>query len=128
MRLEMISENITESAEYDRCVRTYRVSNEFFGSSSLDTEEVIRVVIINHAGEWWQKYIILPRTLINKRIRYLRYLRKQYHDLDWWQLMPETLVPFAFSNGPGRGFAREPYVWKDNRHHRVVYHSGGLDI
>ena len=84
--------------------------------------------IVGHGDrEYWTNHIIIPRSWINARIRLLRQQGKQYHDLDWWELMPPDLVPYSYYGGPGRGFAHGASV-HTTRRFRMITQSGGLDI
>ena len=103
---------LTEAFHQGRCVRTYP-----FG---------IRVVIKDD-GEAWSKHIIIPRDYLVETIQRLRKYGAQYHDMDWWAIMPELLVPHSYHDGPGRGFAHGASV-RDNRRYRVISQQGGLDV
>ena len=80
--------------------------------------------------ESWTRYVIVPRRAAIRRIRRLRAKHdQQYHDCDWWHLIPtDRLFSPEHYGGPGRGFARLPVRIKSSRKYLVFAQGGGLDI
>lgn len=89
----------------------------------------IRRVTIDFHGESWTSYLIIPRAALIAGIR-RRHLGTQYHDCDWWTLIPgiDSWVAPAGRGGPGRPFAGEPHRINSSRRYMVIAQSGGLDI
>ena len=106
-------------------------------AGTRDTERVVRlytggvreVVKGDWDGEWWHRYLIIPRRLV---LNALRDLRKNGCAIsDWWEVLPQgasELIRSESHSGPGQSFARVPYRIESSRKFVVIYQSGGLDI
>lgn len=103
----------------------------------LDTERVVRIYTggireVIHCcanGEYWSRYIIIPRRLVLNEIRQLR--KKGCKVVGFWELLPEgasELIRYESYSGPGRSFTHAPSRQKSSRKFVVIYQSGGLDI
>ena len=90
----------------------------------------VRHVTTRYRGESWHTYLIIPRAALIEGIRRRRSQGAQYHDCDWWTLIPDIdrWVRPAGCGGPGRPFAREPRRMRSSRRYMVISQSGGLDI
>lgn len=111
-------------------------------AGTLDTERVVRlytggvreVVKGDWDGEWWNRYVIIPRRLMLNEIKRIRKLTNGARFIDgweWWDLLPEgasKLIRSASYSGPGSSFTNEPFKIKSSRKFIVIYQSGGLDI
>lgn len=90
----------------------------------------IRCVTFDHGGESWTSYLIVPRQTLNAGIRHRRAGGAQWHDCDWWSLVPgldQWGCP-AGNGGPGRPFANAPHRCRSSRRFVIMGQSGGLDI
>lgn len=90
----------------------------------------IRRVVVDYRGESWHSYLIIPRDVIIAGIRRRRAQGRQYHDCDWWQVLPglERWIASVGHGGPGRAFAHEPSILRRCRRFLVIAQCGGLDI
>ncbi len=90
----------------------------------------IRRVTTQWRGETWQSHLIIPREALIEGIRSRRAQGAQYHDCDWWTLIPsiDRWIRPAGYGGPGRAFAHAPSLTKSSRRFIVVSQSGGLDV
>jgi hypothetical protein len=98
-----------------RCVRTYCDGSR-------------KVIQYHGDGEAWTIYYIVPRQNLIQAIHERRANGKQYHDCEWWWLLPDNAVGYEHYSGPGRSFAHAPHMWKRNRRWVVFYQRGGLDV
>ena len=99
-----------------RCVQTFN-------------HGIRRVVHDNYYADSWTSYLIIPRAALIEGIR-RRFRGAQYHDCDWWTLIPgiDRWVRPAGYGGPGQPFASEPTRIDSSRRFMVIAQSGGLDI
>jgi len=86
-------------------------------------------LVVHDRGDCWTSYIIIPRAVLIEGIRRRRARGAQYHDCDWWTLVPglDRWVRPEGSGGPGRAFASEPWIERNHRY-VIVHQSGGLDV
>ena len=89
----------------------------------------IRRVTTDFYGESWHSYLIIPRDALIDGIRKRR-RGAQYHDCEWWTLIPgiERWFSPAGCGGPGQSFANDPHQVGASRRYMVITQSGGLDI
>jgi hypothetical protein len=90
----------------------------------------VRCVTIDHGGECWTSYLIIPRLALIAGIRRMRKRGFQYDDCNWYDVTPgaDRWGCPAGDGGPGRPFAREPYRMRSSRRFVVMVQSGGLDF
>ena len=115
--MRLVAEHKSEGPrETDRVVRLY-------------TGGVREVIKADSNGEWWHRYIIIPRRLVLNEVRRIRKEHKGYWD--WWEAIPKgasELIGSEHYSGPGQSFTRMPYRVESSRKFIVIYQSGGLDI
>lgn len=114
--MRLVAEHRSEGHRTDRVVRMY-------------TGGVREVIKADSNGEWWNRYIIIPRRLVLIEIRRIRKERRRYWD--WWEVLPagaSQLIESERYSGPGHPFTRMPYRIESSRKFVVIYQSGGLDI
>jgi len=114
--MNKLTETIHTTGNTRRCVQTF--------------SQGIRRVTFDRGGESWTAYMIIPRRALIAGIRKMRQHGAQYHDCDWWTLVPDLDRWFrsAGYGGPGQAFANEPYRYGQSRRFIVMAQSGGLDI
>ena len=105
-------------------------------STVNDGQHVIRIVKeISECGCFWTRHVIMPRELVNKRIR----KRKGHNKLirlgkySGWTIKLDPMLAFAefiVQENTGHCFAGEPYFRfkKKNRKFVVMYQRGGFDV
>ena len=87
--------------------------------------------VVRGDSEAWHTVLIIPREALIDGIRRRRAAGAQFHDCDWWTLIKNIgrWVANEGGSGPGRPFARRPFVSKSrNRRFFVIQQTGGLDI
>lgn len=113
-----------------------RLVAEHRSEGPRDTERVVRiytgdvreVIKADSNGEWWNRYVIIPRSLV---IDYVRKIRSERRISEWWEVIPpgaSSLIGSEHHSGPGQPFTRMPYRVESSRKFIVIYQSGGLDI
>jgi hypothetical protein len=114
--MKELTKTIHDSEGTRRCVQTFTYG--------------IRRVTKDYHGESWHSWLIIPREALVAGIRRRRAAGAQYHDCEWWTLIPglERWIAPAGYGGPGRAFAREPHPMRYSRRFMVISQSGGLDI
>jgi len=106
--------------------------------------EVTTVIDGNHVvrsvTEWfdggaaWRRHVIMPRALVNLKIRKVKAKNKAIRSgmrKGWLESVPDALGCFhksIVSEGSGVWFARSPWICKKNRRFVVMTQSGGMDI
>lgn len=120
--MRLVSSHTSEAKgprESDRIVRLY-------------TGGIREVVHCCANGEYWSRYIIVPRRLILNEIRKLRAKGAiVIGQWDFWELLPEgasELIRSERYSGPGQSFTHRPCRVKSSRKYIVIHQSGGLDI
>lgn len=96
------------------------------GRTIAMSEGNIRTVCYGDS-ECWRKFVIVPRQYMIDRIRARRAAGAQYHDCDWWTLIP-IMFRSAGYGGPGQYFSGEPYRYHQTRHVVTFYQTGGTDV
>ena len=114
--MRLVAEHKSEGPRgTDRVVRLY-------------TGGVREVIKADSNGEWWHRYIIIPRRLV---LAYARRIRRERRLSEWWEVIPpgaSELIGSEHYSGPGKSFTRMPYRVESSRKFIVIYQSGGLDI
>jgi hypothetical protein len=92
----------------------------------------IRRVVLGDS-ECWTTYLIIPRAVMVAGVRARRATGAQYHDCDWWTLVPGMdglggWLSIASHGRPGGAFANEPVRIRSSRRYVVIAQSGGLDV
>ena len=101
----------------------------------IDGNHVVRSVTEWYeGGAAWRRHVIMPRELVNLKIRKVKARNKAIMAglrKGWLESVPDALGCFhksIVSEGSGRWFARSPWICKKNRRFIVMTQSGGMDI
>lgn len=115
-----------------------RLVAEHRSEARRDTQRVVRLYtggireVTQGNGEWWSRYIIIPRRLMLNEIRKLRAKGCTIvGSWNFWELLPEgasELIGYEHYSGPGASFTRAPHRIRSSRKFIVIHQGGGLDI
>jgi hypothetical protein len=114
--MKELSKSVYGHGDRRRCVQTF--------------DHGVRRVTFDHCGESWFSFLIIPRASLVEGIRRRRSQGAQFHDCDWWTLIPglDRWVRPAGYGGPGQPFADTPARLRSNPRYVVISQRGGLDI
>ena len=103
-------------------MKEVRVRTEAIG------QHVVRHVIHDWDGEYWNSYLIVPRDLVLKSIRAQRAKGIPWSSISTLKAVSRW-VAYAHHSGPGSPYANEAKrLRRCNRNYMVVTQSGGWDI